>query len=66
MLYCEECSLDKERCICNAYEEFIEENQQLMEDLAELEAKERPNAKRCISCYFFNCRCIRGLNAKKY
>lgn len=61
---CSECGLPKQKCICEVASEILEANEELFEDLAELEAQEKPNARRCLGCYFFNCQCRKGLNAK--
>lgn len=60
MIECKDCKLESTACICPTVDEFFKENRELMEDLAELEAKEKPGAVRCLACYFYGCRCLSG------
>ena len=65
MSQCEACRLEHDRCICPFVDKFFEDNRHLMDDLSELEAREKPEAKRCLACMFFDCRCGRGLERKR-
>lgn len=38
---CEECDLPMEKCICERIERFLKENEDLMNDLADLEEAEK-------------------------
>lgn len=62
-MVCCECGVDKRECVCDHVDVFLEDNQELMDDLAELEAQEKKQP-RCLTCYFFVCRCKRGLRSK--
>lgn len=68
---CDKCGLKLEtNCTCPLVDKFFEENRQLMDDLAKLEAQEKEQiakdsgVSRCISCMFFDCRCASGLANK--
>lgn len=58
---CKNCEQVGAKCICTAVDKFFDENRHLMDDLAEQEAREKPGARRCHGCMFFECRCQSGL-----
>ena len=64
MTSCTECELPKQMCLCKA--DFLSEDAygDYLEDLDELRAMKAPGATRCLACYFFNCRCKKGLKSK--
>lgn len=64
MYRCPDCAQEPQGCICAQVEDFFEENAELMEDLAELEAQEN-GGKRCLACFFFNCQCMKALRGKR-
>lgn len=65
MTPCAKCLQRVKPCICVEVDKFFDENRHLMDNLAELEAREKPNARRCVACHFFDCRCSTGLRKKK-
>lgn len=57
MSTCKDCLFTP--CICMDLMDLLDENVELMNDLAELEAYERGD-KRCLACQFFICKCASG------
>lgn len=46
-------------CLCDYVDKFYEEHQEVMEDLAELEALEQ-GKNRCLVCFNYVCKCGSG------
>ena len=61
---CLNCSKPIQLCLCNADLSHEETHDDYLEDLDELRAMKTKGANRCLACYFFNCRCLKGLKGK--
>lgn len=56
---CDDCKLGNYWCICTQLDEFLEDNRELFEGLAEQEEQDK-GAKRCLGCFKFRCTCGSG------
>lgn len=61
---CTGCNISIDMCVCNEEYDFTEECQDIVEDMAEIEAQQKLRLHRCKDCLFFVCRC-RAEKAKK-
>lgn len=62
---CMDCGLSRQICVCHEVVDYMDENEDLLQDLTELEDYEKSNKSRCLACFFFDCRCKEGLANKK-
>lgn len=60
MIACKDCEQTEQECICAFVTKFFKDNGHLMDRLAELEQMDKPQAKRCLSCFFYHCKCYHG------
>ena len=65
MRLCIDCGLAQNLCVCKFVDDFLLDNEDLMDDLQEMELSQRRGHKRCIECCRFNCKCPNGKTFNK-